>query len=46
MEDLGLVAVIGLLLVKEAGLPVPVPGDSGRASPRRQAPSSRSARSC
>lgn len=27
MEDLGLAAVIGLLLVKEAGVPVPVPGD-------------------
>lgn len=27
MGELGLAAVVGLLLVKEAGLPVPVPGD-------------------
>ncbi len=27
MEDLGLLAVLGLLLVKEAGLPIPIPGD-------------------
>ena len=27
MESLGLAAVVGLLLVKEAGLPLPVPGD-------------------
>jgi membrane protein DedA with SNARE-associated domain len=27
VEDLGLAAVVGLLLIKEAGVPVPVPGD-------------------
>lgn len=27
MPELGLVAVVGLLLVKEAGIPIPIPGD-------------------
>jgi len=27
MEPLGLAAIVGLLFVKESGLPVPVPGD-------------------
>ena len=27
MGDLGLAAIVGLLLVKEAGLPIPIPGD-------------------
>ena len=27
IASVGLVAIVGLILVKEAGLPVPVPGD-------------------
>ena len=27
MDDLGLAAVVGLLFVKEAGIPIPIPGD-------------------